>query len=71
MTVVNIVAIILGILYNGLGCDDTALGKYWYISVAETTMQSLLILYFAIKNIKLIRKFSESLLTNENQIVRE
>lgn len=71
VTLINVVAIIIGIIYNGLGCDDTALGKYWYVSVAETTMQSLLILYFAMKNIKLIRKFSENLLKNENQIVRQ
>jgi hypothetical protein len=68
---INIIAIILGILYNSLGCDVTALGEYWYISVAATTVQSLLILFFAMKNIKLIRKFSENLLKNENQIVRE
>jgi len=71
VTVVNLSASILGSLYNGLGCDVTALGEYWYISVVETTIQSLLTLYFAMENIKLIRRFSESLLRNENQTVRE
>lgn len=71
MTIINVIAILLGVIYNGLGCDYSALGKYWYISIAETTMQSLIILYFAVKNIKLIRKFSENLLKNENEIVRQ
>jgi hypothetical protein len=71
VTLINIIAIILGILYNSLGCDFTALGQYWYITVAETSLQSVLILIFAMRNIKLIRKYSENLLNNENQIVRD
>jgi hypothetical protein len=45
------------------------MGKLWYIEIGAMTFQSFVILYFAIKNIRLIRNWSLGLLLNENSII--
>ena len=60
LTTINVAIVIAGFVLDGLGCDSTALGKYWYLSAAETSFQSILILFFAVKNIKLLRNLKNN-----------
>ncbi len=60
LTTINVAIVIAGFVLDGMGCDSKALGNYWYLSAAETTVQSILILFFAVKNIKLLRNFQNN-----------